>query len=354
MLYCLPLEPMHERYTEQWFRWFAEDCHSMQIPCEYIVGNQLDSGVEVGTVLDAAGTNFWKMIQVARVCELFKQRKIRDGDVFFSTDAWHPGFECIPYMVTLYGLDVKCYAFVHAGSYTTEDFAAPMAPWAQWFEKGWYAMCDGWFTGTYYHKDKFIRFRGGDPDKLHVTGYPIRLSEMPSLNLEPRENVIIFSHRWDKEKRPDRFVKLMCMLWEDRKDFRVVITTSRKEFRSNDPDLLHILDDVPFPYDLKVGISKQEYYQELNKAKVFVSTTIEEGFGYCLVESMAMGVTPVVVYDFSHPEITGPMGHLFSGDGNGVYFCDLALREPDSPTELRSEVAYYGDSFKRMIRIMRE
>lgn len=360
MLYVLPLEPLDERYTEQWYRWFKRDCIALGIPYQYIDGKQLgDGSVEVGTVLDAAGTCFWKMVQLSRVCELFKARKIRDGDIFFSMDAWHHGLECIPYMATLYGLDVKVWAFLHAGSYTIEDFAAPMGDWAKHFERGWFTMCEGLFVGTQYSKDSFYHRRLSSVEGLwamsniHVTGNPITLAEMPPLNTAPRENIIIHSNRWDKEKRPDVFVEAMCCLWGMRQDFRVFITTSRSGFKSNDPALLHILDDVPFPYEIIVG-PKAAYYKTLAWAKVFVSTTIEENFGYNLVEAMASGVTPVVPNKFSHPKIIGAFPRSLVDHGVQEYAvaCSQALDSPLDPKDLRQAVRTYENSFKRMIRIM--
>lgn len=354
MLYVLPLEPLEERYTEQWYRWFAEDCEELGIDYTYIDGLQLGNGtVEVGTVLDAASTCHWKAIQLSKVCRLFKDRKIVDGDKFFTMDMWMPGLEAIPYMATLYGLDVKLYAFLHAGSYTEEDFAAPMHMWAKHFERGWYCACSKIFVGSYYHKYKFRnrRLPGCTGNDIVVTGNPIKYKEMPEINLAQRENIIIFTHRWDKEKRPDRFVRVMRALWELRQDFQVAITTSRPTFRSNDPSLLHVLNNVKFPYEIKVALSKQDYYNELNKAKVFVSTTVEENFGYCLVEALAMGVTPVVTAGLSHTEIVGEE-FTWESINDCVMRCCYYLDAPIPPMKLVTYVDKYENSFKHMIRIM--
>lgn len=351
MLYCLPLEPMEERYTEQWYRWFQEDCEQLNVPCTYIAGERLGTTVEVGTVLDAAGTNYWKFMQLARVCQLFKHRLVKDGDIFFTMDMWHPGLEAIPYMATLYGLDIKVGAFLHAGSYTDEDFAAPMANWANYFEHGWATLCDWIFVGSQYHKSTFVIRRFGDPKNIYVHGNPTRSYEMPALNLQPRENIIIFSNRWDNEKRPQTFVKMMCHLWYIRQDFQVVVTTSRAKFRSNNPDLLHILDDVPFPVEVKVGLSKQEYYQELNKAKVFVTTSIEENFGYCLVEAMIMGVSPIAREGLSHEELA-PTGQLFRFPSQGAALCSYRLDNPFDPSYLRLSMRRFDYAFTNMIMEM--
>ena len=335
MLYCLPLEPMEERYTEQWYRWFGEACEDLEVPCTYIDGVQLSADVEVGTVLDAAGTNYWKFTQMVGVCKLFKDRKIRDGDVFFTMDMWHPGLEAIPYMAKLYDLDVKIAAFLHAGSYTREDFAGPMEPWARHFETGWAHICDTIFVGSEYHKWRFINARDADPRKICVVGNPVRVAEMPELNCEPRDNIIVFTNRWDNEKRPQDFLAMMELLWKFRQDFEVLVTTSRSKFRSNRPELVSAVAAVNFPITVRSGLSKWEYYEKLNKAKVFVTTSIEENFGYCLVEAMLMGVTPVARQGLSHDELA-PDGCLFDSIDYGAELCNLFLDKPLPAPGLRA------------------
>lgn len=362
MLYILPLEILEERYTEQWYRWFREKAELYGVEYQYIDGEQLTSSVETGAVLDAHGTNHWKLTQMLKVIELFKTKQIKDGDKFFTMDLWHPALECIPYMSQLDGLDIEVYGFLHAGSYTTEDFAQPMQDWAKHFERGWAAICKKIFVGTEYHKLKFYDTRldwydvtGRYFGKIIVTGNPFDTKEIllqtNGLPLEKRENIIIFPHRWDNEKRPDVFVQWMEELYKQRQDFKVLITTSRPKFRSNSDWLLDMLYDATFPREIKEGLTKAEYYQLMSEAKVFVSTTIEENFGYCLVEAITCGAQPLVPFDYSHPEI-------LQQDSNFMYntkgaFLDLINVMLDNPKPVPFYYATkYDDSIYRIYKEM--
>jgi glycosyltransferase involved in cell wall biosynthesis len=143
-----------------------------------------------------------------------------------------------------------------------------------------------------------------NPDKIHVVGNPMRLSEVTSKEkIINRKKTIIFTHRFDKEKGVFEFLSLMQKLWEQRKDFKVIITTSRPTFRSNSEEAVQKLWCSDFRYQVKAGLTKDQYHGELGKAKIFVSTTLEENFGYCLTEAMANGCIPVVKNAFSHPEL---------------------------------------------------
>lgn len=375
MLYVLPLEPLEERYANQWRKWFQTRMDERNIDYSFIDGDSTGDNVEVGTVLDAAGTNFWKMTQIGRVSWLFKRKVIKDGDKFFTFDMWHPGLECISYMAQLYGIKVEVYAFLHAGSYTTGDFAAPMTLWARHFERGWAAICKKVFVGSEYHKRKFTNTRFFASRAKHdvvVTGNPFNTHKVlnnwarwtrvtgaatyPMKGVEQRENIIIFPHRWDAEKNPLKFLRIIEKLWQLRKDFRVVITTSRQEMRSNDPSLLTALHDAVASgvygtgpnIVISSGISKNAYYNELAKAKVFVSTTIEENFGYCLLEAMTFGCHPVVENNYSHPEILGVSGfnpYLYDVEIAAVRMLSNALDNPASCSTLRynSSVDYILD-----------
>jgi len=273
---------------------------------------------------------------------------------------WHPGLEAIPYMAMLSDIDVDVYGFLHAGSYTREDFASLMAPWAKYFEFGWAKFCRGIFVGTRYHREKFLKLRDIEDNdlsqRIFVTGNPWNTQEVLSMvsSLTPvksRENIVVYPHRWDTEKRPDVFVDMINELWASRQDFEVVITTSRPHFRSNNPLLLERLAHANFPYEVKAGLTKQEYYTELSKAKVFVSTTIEENFGYCTVEAMTFGVTPVLPNAYSHPELVVEDDRfLYNTSREGVDKIYAFLDEP--PNDIPS-MSKYNDSICRMLSIIR-
>lgn len=358
IVYILHLEPLKERYTEQWFRWFKNEFKKQGIKFKFIKGQTLTKIVETGSVLDAEGTNYWKFSQMIEVCKLFKEKKIKPNDIFLTMDLWHPSLEAIPYMATLEKIPVNIYGFLHAGSYTTEDFASPMNHWAKYFEKGWAKLCDGVFVGSKYHKNKFIKLRCGKEigKKIFVTGNPfdskeaIAISKTKITSVEKRENIIVFSHRFDIEKRPNIFMDLMEKLWQERKDFKVVITTSREKFRSNSQKLIKQLKSSKFPYEIKENLSKAQYYQELSRAKVFVSTTIEENFGYCLLEAIIFGCAPIVKNNYAHPEILENDKRFLYEDKNQAL--EMISKMLDNPISCRKYADKYDKSLERMIKIM--
>lgn len=316
MIYVLPLEHVPGRYCEQWERWFKQALKDRAVASVFIHGAVLTETVDTGTVLDAEGTNYWKFAQLSSICELFKAKAIKDGDIFFVFDMWFPGLESIRYMATLEKVNIKIYAFCHAGSYVKEDFAAPMYLWARHFEVGWVALCDKVFVGTEYHKRVLCQVLVDHPyetfvEKIIVTGNPMNTVEMwadveeddykePSL----RENVVVFSHRWDPEKRPRDFIDIMNTVYIRRTDFRVVVLTGRPDSSESVWQARRDLEQYGhFPWKLYAGLTKQQYHRVLAASKVFVSTTVDEMFGYCLAEAMAFRCSPVVPNAFSHPEI---------------------------------------------------
>jgi glycosyltransferase involved in cell wall biosynthesis len=236
-----------------------------------------------------------------------------------------------------------------------------MAPWAQWHEVGWAAACDGVFVGTLHHKFDFttkrLRRALELAESIHVTGNPFDSTEVQRLagTLRPvaeRERIVIFPHRWDIEKRPGVFLDLMEKLWARRRDFRVWVTTSRPEFRSNRPELLERLRETTLPIEVHVGLTKVRYYQLLGQARVFVSTTVAENFGYCLLEAMTLGVCPVVPNQFSHPELLrGRQECLYDTKAEALERIDRALDEPQSVPN--SFYRWYDESIDRMVEIMR-
>ncbi len=376
MLFVLPLEKLEERYTGQWYRWFQDELIKKNIPYQYVDGQQLTSKVETGVVLDAAGTNYWKFSQMMKVCQLFKEGKVQNGDKFFIMDLWYPSLEAIPYMAQLFNLQVDVYGFLHAGSYTTEDFAEPMSPWAKYFERGWAKLCKGIFVGSSYHKEKFLKKRFMRPDdrwfnifshipledyqeirdKIHVTGNPFNTKEFYSqvdniIPLEDRGKTIVYSHRFDIEKRPNVFMDIMDELWSKRQDFKVIITTSREKFRSNCSELVNRLYNSKWNFEVKEGLTKAQYYRILASSRIFVSTTIEENFGYCLLEALTGGCIPVVSNLYSHPEILQYNQDFLVGANNSMverinYYLDSDIEVPTEYAEC------YNQSIEKIIEVM--
>lgn len=318
-IFRLGLEPLPERYTEQWEKWFPTELSRLGFEYNSIPGQTLSDSVDVGKVLDASGTMYYKFTQLQRVAELFKRNQIKNGDAFFIDDIQYPGIWSIRYMATLYKIKVYIFGFLHASSYTKEDFAEPMLPFMKSIEKSWLFTYDKIFVGSEYHKKKFLEKRFPHSyshfasDKIVVSGAPWNvwsvqmLTYRSNLYKEGKEDKIIYSSRFDMEKRPNVFLLMADYIFNylGIKDIEFVITTSRKKLTS-DQNLLNMVEEtlkrVP-TLTVKTNLTKEEYYCELATSKLMVSTTIEENFGYCVVEALTLNTPVLVPNKYSHPEL---------------------------------------------------
>ena len=274
----LPLEPLEQRYTEQWSRWFLDEFNRLGIDYVTIPGEKLTDTIELGSVLDAFGTNYWKSTQLANLIKAIRQGGI---DALLFADLWYPGIESLEYIACLGGNRPKITGILHAGSYDSNDFTyrSGMRPWAHMLEACWLQMFDLVFVGTQYHKDLILKNHHVNPEKIHVTGLPFYPEEFTKPRQKAiKENLIVFPHRLDEEKHPEVFDALV---WELRKSGLVFEAIKTAEQFT----------------------TKGMYYDTLSKARVSVSCASQETFGYAMLESVALGCIPFVPDALSYQEL---------------------------------------------------
>ena len=318
-LYRVPLEVLPERYTEQWSQWLPREFGRLGFDYKEIPGESITSEVETGKVLDASGTMYFKFSQLQRIASLFKKNLIKNNDSFFIDDIQFPGIWAIKYMAELYNVKVKIYGFLHASSYTKEDFAEPMTPFLKSVERSWLFTYDKIFVGSQYHKDTFIKkrfqhaYKKEARNKLVVTGAPWNVWTAQSIAYRSpayskcKKHRVIFPNRFDIEKRPNVFLMLADYVYNvlEIKDLEFLIVTSRKTL-TKDKNLQKMLDKavkkIP-SITVKTNLKKHEYYAYLAESKLMVSTTIEENFGYCVIEALSLNIPVLVPDKYSHPEL---------------------------------------------------
>ena len=104
------LEPLKARYTYQlskeWmpatFEPYSDKVEFVDIEGEF----DPDQQIKVGAVLDAVGRGKFAMSQCSNFLDILNNDGVRDGDVIFLQDYWHPGIESILYALDLYGIKV--------------------------------------------------------------------------------------------------------------------------------------------------------------------------------------------------------------------------------------------------------
>ena len=106
-VFLVDLEAVETRYTGQWKahvpKLLEEHGHDVYV----IAGpHDIPAATTPGAFLNFGGTNIYKANQVEQMGRLFTEGRVRKGDHFIFTDAWHPGIINLKYMSELLGISV--------------------------------------------------------------------------------------------------------------------------------------------------------------------------------------------------------------------------------------------------------
>lgn len=277
-LVLLPLEPLEQRYTEQWSRWIPEELTRLKANFITVNGTALTSKIELGSVLDAYGTNYWKATQMANLIELMHCGEVTSEDVLFFYDLWSPGIEALRYISNMGGEAPMITGVLHAGTWDEHDFLVRnnLRPVFHSIESSWFDMFDVVFLGSAYHRRLILASHSVDPNKLVVTGLPFYPDEFTTGRkwIEKEPNMVVFPHRLDNEKHPEQFDALIA----------------------NHPEWIGCLTMEEFT-------TKDKYYDALAKSTIAVSCADQETFGYAMLEATALGCIPLVPDKLSYKEL---------------------------------------------------
>ncbi len=299
MIWNIIIEPLEERYSIQWRKWFGQFYLENKIDYTTIEGKPLTNKIERGAFLDVFSTNHYKASQLMEISRLFKEEKIQSKDVFFFHDLWFPGLEMLAYIRDAIGLDIKIGGCLHAGTYDPYDFLTQsgMKRWGQYLEQSWWEIVDFIFVATEFHKQLLLKTYGGIGDKITVTGFPIKDCREKILQ---KEDIVVFPHRLHMEKQPELFDML------------------NREMA---------LDGISFLKTKDVCKNKSEYYTLLCRAKISVSFALQETWGIAMQEALFCGCLPLNPNRLSYPELY-PRTFIFS-----------------SLDELKRKIAFFLDNY---------
>lgn len=297
MLYYLPLESYVERYTyfmscpdgwtESWFKKF-------NVPFVRIDGEQKETTIKVGSVLDAFGRCQFAMSQIDKMIDKIRNGEVKDGDVIYVEDFWHPGVESLFYIRDLTGIKFKVGCFIHAQSIDDSDFTYSMKNWIRDIEIGLSKGYDYVFTCSDILKDIAIK-AGFNPDHIYKFGLPYNssklLDQLSAKGFEPKEkeNFVLFSSRFDKEKNPSFFLDLV----EACPDIQFKLVKPRKHL-TNDAGILKRLEENNYPNLEIVDTSdKLSYYDLLSRAKVQFNCAYQDWVSWTLLEAITFNCLPL-------------------------------------------------------------
>ena len=308
------LEPLKARYTYQLSKeWmpatFQPYVDSGKIEFIDVEGEfDPDQQIKIGAVLDAVGRGKFAMSQCSNFLDMMNRDEVRDGDVIFLQDYWHPGVGSILYAADLYGIKLEIYAMLHAQSVDEYDFTHPMRDWMRGFELGLDKRMSGIFVGSSIHKEQ-LRTAGFEAP-IHVVSLPIHkektLAKLP--NYDPgaqRKPFVVYSSRLDKEKNPFFMMEVAQEFLKMHPNWEWHVTTSGKEFRSMLPGVINKLRALSIEeprFKLLEGLTKEEYYTELATCSIQFNSALQDYVSWTVIEATAFGADIVYPKFRSFPE----------------------------------------------------
>lgn len=111
---------------------------------------------------------------------------------------------------------------------------------------------------------------------------------------------ILWNHRWEYDKAPDRFFEALFAL-EARFDFRLVVVG--QQFRKAPPIFEEARRRLSDRIDHWGWVeSKEDYHKLLRESDIVVSTALHEFQGLAVLEAVALGALPVLPNRLAYPD----------------------------------------------------
>lgn len=286
-IYLVDLEKLETRYTKEWANHVPALLTKRGFDVHVISGpDDIESIPTPGMFLNFSATNVYKAVQVEKISRLFCKGKVKDGDYFLFTDAWHPGIINLKYMIELLGIKAKIGALWHAGSYDEWDGLGQLiggASWVRHAEKSFYHAIDHNYFATHFHIQMFckvlLEFTPTETlcdDKIIRTGWPMEYmgATLTAYKSMPKRNLILFPHRIAPEKQVDIFRDLATQLPQ----YEWVVCQ----------------DSV---------LTKNEYHNLLGESKIVFSANLQETLGISCFEGSVVDSIPMVPDRLSYREM---------------------------------------------------
>ena len=180
-------------------------------------------------------------------------------------------------------------------------------------------IADKVFFNSEYHKQSFLtelpQFLNRFPDykNLETVEEIIKKSqvlylglELPVLESRIEENtfpILLWNHRWEYDKSPDSFKRLVIRLKEKQIDFQLILLGER--FKETNAIIQEIVEITGQENVLFNGYAdtKEMYWKWLKKADILPVTNKQEFFGISVMEAIHAGVKPVLPNRLSYPEL---------------------------------------------------
>lgn len=363
-MWYLPIQPLSARYSKEWIKWIP-DFFNMYYDVHTIEGTPLTSELETGQFLNPTGSLYYVSGQLQMLASLFHNKTVKYGDVFFIADIEFPGHlaEAIRNLSVLTGIKVYIFGFLHASCWTEGDMAEQLKPWQRFLEPAAFEACDKVFVASKHFKDYLIGANMAEDipifglqNKIIVTGNIWDSSDiLKTYPKFPKEKIVIFPHRFSKEKDPTTFLNVARILKKNFPDWKFLITTSNRILDIKDT---YLSEQFTWAYvdgvvDCRVALSRKEYFEWMAKARIMVSTTKEENWGYCATEAATFDTWSLCPDAFSYKELL-PVEMLYKDESDLLKQLEFLMRNDYYAPNYSYYLRYADHSLDRMYESIQE
>jgi hypothetical protein len=278
-IYIVPIEPIDQRYTKQWYHNIPRLLENRGHNIVTIDGEQPKTGTTTGAFLDFAITNIYKSSQTMAISRLFADGAIQPGDKFLVTDAWNSVITAIRYQSDLLDVPVEIHGIWHAGAYDPTDILGMrmQKPWPWHQERAWFYACDYNYFATDFHKNMFLK--NLDIDTRRVGHRAVRSGQ-------PHEYIVPQVKQYRQSERNGR------IMWPHRLN------------EDKQPEIIRDLAaELPVTITQGMDLPKDEYYRMLGSASVVFSCSLHENLGISQMEGVLAGALPIVPDRASYTEM---------------------------------------------------
>lgn len=166
--------------------------------------------------------------------------------------------------------------------------------------------------------------------------------------------LIIWNHRWEYDKQPDLFFKVLVRLKKKGILFGLAVLGEKYDRYPA------VFDQARERLDNEIQVfgyesSRKAYEKWLAAGQVVVSTAIQENFGISVVEAVRFGCFPLLPCRLSYPELMPEKLHpdIFFGTENQlVEKLSFHLQQPRACVDKRNELSRHMQAFSWEIRTL--
>lgn len=125
--------------------------------------------------------------------------------------------------------------------------------------------------------------------------------------------VIVWNHRWEHDKNPEEFFRVLRSLKEKGTSFKLILLG--QSFK-NQPECFLLAKEYFADHLIHSGYaeSRRDYAMLLRHADIVVSTAVHEFFGISVLEAVRAGCIPLLPKRLSYPELF-PEKYLYDEGG---------------------------------------